>query len=171
MIDAIAVGFVDERNQAVEDEALAATCTTTTMLITADVLLPWNILPAGSTGPALVRRLHLRSSRRPGLPIDRTMLTQTCGTLVDIVGGGSLLITDVEHMPAFVQNCLIETFAGLQSAREPACRMCLIAGTTTILHDRIADGRFSERLFYQLNTIHVVKDGRALPISPMTTRG
>ena len=84
------------------------------------------------------------------------MLTADCGTLVDIVGGGSLLITDVEHMPAFVQDCLIETFAGLQSAREPACRMCLIAGTTTILHDRIADGRFSERLFYQLNTIHVV---------------
>ena len=86
------------------------------------------------------------------------MLTQTCGTLVDKVGDGSLLINDGEQMPAFVQSCLIETFAGLQSAREPACRMRLVAGTTTVLHDRVADGTFSDRLFYRLNTIHVVKD-------------
>jgi DNA-binding NtrC family response regulator len=158
-----AVEFVDERNQAVDDETLAATCATTTMLITAD---------SAAAVEHLARRIHGASARAAfpfaavaaaGLSSDRAMLRQTCGTLVDKVGGGSLLITDVEHMPALVQSCLIETFAGLQSAREPAGRMCLMAGTTTTLHDRIADGTFSEQLFYRLNTIHVVKDGRALP--------
>ena len=54
---------------------------------------------------------------------------------------------------------LIETFACLQAARAPACRVRLIAGTTAILHERVAGGTFSERLFYQLNIIHVVANG------------
>jgi DNA-binding NtrC family response regulator len=156
-METLAVGSVDEQSHAVEDEALAATCTTTTVLIT-----------AGSAAAVehLARRIHAASARAAspftvvaaaGLSSDRAILTQTCRTLLDKVGCGSLLITDVEHMPVFVQSCLIETFAGLQSAREAAGSMCLMAGTTTILHDRIADGTFSERLFYRLNTIHVVR--------------
>ena len=154
-MEAMAVGFVDQQNQAVEDEALAATSTTTTMLITAD---------SAVAVEHLARRIHGASARATspfalvaatGLSSDRATLTQTCDTLLDVVGGGSLLITDVEHMPADAQSCLIETFDGLQSAREPVHRMCLMAGTTTVLHDRIADGTFSERLFYRLNTIHL----------------
>jgi DNA-binding NtrC family response regulator len=161
-MEAIAVGFVAERHHAGEDEALAATELATTMLITAD---------CAAGVEHLARRIHAASPRAAspftlvaaaGLPVDTAMLTQTCGTLLDIVDGGSLLITDVEQMPAFVQSCLIETFAGLQSAREPACGMRLIAGTTTVLYDRVAEGTFSERLFYRLNTIHVFEDAGAL---------
>ncbi len=148
-------GFVDELNHAVEDEALAATCATGTMLITAD---------CAADVERLARRIHGASARAAspfavvaagGLSVDRAVLTQTCATLLELVRGGSLLITDVERMPAFVQSCLIDTFAGLQSTREPAPRMLLIAGTTINLQDRIADGTFSERMFYRLNTIHV----------------
>ena len=160
MIDASGPGFVDELDHAVEDEPLAATSATGTMLITADCAADVELL---------ARRIHAASARAAlpfavvaaaGLSIDRAILTQTCGTLLDRIRGGSLLITDVERMPAFVQTCLIDTFAGLQSAREPAPRMLLVGGTTINLHDRIADGTFSERMFYRLNTIHV--DSRSM---------
>ena len=65
-------------------------------------------------------------------------------------------MTDVEQMPAFVQNRLVETLDCLQAALEPTCRVRLLAGTTTALYERIADGTFAERLFYRLNTIHLV---------------
>jgi DNA-binding NtrC family response regulator len=141
---------------AVGDEALAAMHPTISVLVTAE---------CAAGVEQLARQIHGASARAAspftlvaaaGLSGDATMLTQTCRTLLDITDGGSLLITDVERMPAFAQSCVIETFAGLQSALDPACRMRLMAGTTTVLHDRIAAGTFSERLFYRLNTIHVV---------------
>jgi DNA-binding NtrC family response regulator len=147
---------VHEPNHALEDEALAARNAATTILITAE---------CAAAVERLARRIHAASDRAASpfehvaaatLPIDAAALTETCAALLATARGGSLLLTDVEHMPALVQNRLIETFAGLQAACVPACPVRLIAGTTTILYEGISDGTFSEQLFYRLNIIHVV---------------
>ena len=159
-MEAAAAGFVAEQH-AVEDVALAARCAPMTVLITAD---------GAARVELLARRIHGAGERAASpfilvaaaaLPADATLLMQACRTLLDSVIGGSLLITDVERMPAFVQSCVIETFAGLQSARDPAGLMRLTAGTTTDLYHCVAQGTFSERLFYRLNTIHVVSGAGA----------
>jgi sigma54-dependent transcription regulator len=59
-------------------------------------------------------------------------------------------------MPPITQDRLIETLAELQDARDPSVAVRLMAGTTVSLSERIADGTFSEGLFYRLNIIHVV---------------
>jgi DNA-binding NtrC family response regulator len=87
---------------------------------------------------------------------------ETCAGLIEAAAGGTLLLTGVEEMPAFAQDRFIETLAQLQDARNPSVAVRLMAGTTVSLRERIADGAFSERLFYRLNVIHVaVKDARA----------
>jgi DNA-binding NtrC family response regulator len=143
-------------NNVMNDEALAAGCATTTVLVTAR---------CGAAVEHLARGIHAASARAASpfaivaaatLPIDAGMLKKTCAQLLDTARGGSLLLADVEHVPATVQDRLIETFDGLQAARDPGCRVRLIAGTTTVLHERISQGIFSERLFYRLNVIHVV---------------
>jgi DNA-binding NtrC family response regulator len=58
-------------------------------------------------------------------------------------------------MRAFAQNRFIETLAQLQDARNPSVAVRLITGTTVSLRERIAEGAFSERLFYRLNVVHV----------------
>lgn len=147
---------VHERTHAIEDVALAARCAATTILITAE---------HAAAVEDLARRIHAASDRAAlplrlvaaaTLPIDTAVLTETCAALLDAARGGSLLLTDVEHLPAKVQGRLIGTFASLQAAREPTDRVRLMAGTTTSLYERIFDGSFCERLFYQLNIIHVV---------------
>ena len=150
---------VNDRSLAIDDEALAARCSATTVLITAD---------CSAAVERVARRIHAASGRAASpfvrlaagtLPTDATTLTETCADVLDTVGDGTLLLTDVEQMPPIVQDRLIETLAGLHAAREPTCRGRLIAGTSAVLHERIAIGTFCERLFYRLNTIHVVATG------------
>ena len=152
---------VHEPTHAVEDVALAARCASTTTLITAE---------HAAAVEDLARRIHAGSDRAAfplelvaaaTLPIDTAALTERCAALLDTARGGSLLVTDVEHLPATVQHRLIETFAHLQAARRSTDRVRLIAGTTTSLDKRIADGSFCERLFYRLNVIHVVPENDA----------
>ena len=147
---------VNERGHAIDDEALAARCSATTVLISAD---------CSAAVERVARRIHAASGRAPSpfirvaaanLPIDAAVLTKTCADVLETVGDGTLLLTDVEQMPAIVQDQLIETLAWLHAVREPTCRGRLIAGTSAVLHERIADGTFCERLFYRLNIIHVV---------------
>jgi DNA-binding NtrC family response regulator len=69
---------------------------------------------------------------------------------------------DVEEMPSAVQDVLDELLSEPPFARAPSAAVRLITGTTVSLFDRIAADRFSERLFYRLNVIHiVVPDGTA----------
>jgi transcriptional regulator of acetoin/glycerol metabolism len=95
------------------------------------------------------------------LPTDPAIFAELCAHLLDEASGGSLLLSNVEDMPAIVQDSLIETLARLQSTRDAFTAVRLIAGTTALLHDCIADGTFSERLFYRLNIIHIVLAGRS----------
>ena len=145
-----------EPTHAVEDIALAARCAATTVLITAQ---------HAAAVVHLARRIHAASDRAAfplllvpaaTMPIDAAVLRETCAGLLDTARGGSLLLTDVEHLPVTVQGRLIDTIANLQAVRQPTDRVRLIAGTTTSLYERISDGSFCERLFYQLNLIHVV---------------
>lgn len=157
LMEAVAVAdIVYERDHAIEDIALAARSAAATVLITADGV---------ATVERLARRIHAASDRAASpfvlvaaatLPIDAAVLTETCADLLDSARGGSLLLTDVEQMPAVVQSGLMDTFTCLEAALEPIGRVRLMAGTTTTLHDRIAGGTFCEKLFYQLNVIHVV---------------
>jgi len=156
-MEAVAIAdLVDQRTHAVEDVALAARCAETTVLITAEHAV---------VVEHLARRIHAASDRAAfplllvpaaTMPSDTAVLTEICSGLLDTARGGSLLLTDVEHLPAPVQDRLIDTFANLQSVREPTDRVRLIAGTTASLYERISDGSFCERLFYHLNPIHVV---------------
>jgi DNA-binding NtrC family response regulator len=156
-MEALAAGYVvPEWDHAIEEVTLAARCSATTVLITADCV---------AAVERLARRIHAASARAASpfvlvaaasLPGDAALLTETCADLLDTASGGSLLLTDVEDIPSTVQSRLIETFACLQAALKPKSRVRLMAGTTTILHERISDGTFSEQLFYRLNGIHVV---------------
>ena len=116
---------------------------------------------------ALARRIHAGGVRAAlpfvqtpagDFPIDRQILGNTCSSLLDTAAGGSVLISDVEEMPRIVQDMLIELLADLELARAPFPLVRLIAGTTVSLLDRVEAGTFSDRLFYRLNTIHVLSE-------------
>jgi DNA-binding NtrC family response regulator len=147
---------VDERNQPIGDVALAAQSAAMTMLITAG---------CGAAVEQLARHIHAASARAtsPFVQVaaatfssDAAVLTKTCADLLETAGGGSLLLADVEQMPTFVQLRLIETLAELQAAVDRISRVRLIAGTTTILYERVSGGTFSAQLFYRLNIVQVV---------------
>jgi len=146
---------------ALEDEEMAGR-STARLLITASVQ---------GVAETLARRIH-GASLRAGLPFVRTfarelpiepgMLRNTCSELLDAAAGGSMLLSDVEEMPATVQGVLVELLAELEVARAPSAAVRLITGTTVSLLDCIAAGTFSDRLFYRLNAIHlVVPNGRS----------
>lgn len=148
--------IVQERVEAVEDEDLAGRCAAATLLITArfavDVERVARRIHAASA-PAASPFVHVSAASLPGRA---TVLRDTCARLLDSANGGSLLLTDVEDMPPSVQDRLTATLAELRRARHPSAAVRLMAGTTTSLCDRIADGTFSEHLFYRLNIIHIV---------------
>ncbi len=140
----------------VEDEALAVRCAATTCLITAAI---------AADVEAVARRIHAAGPRAAfpfvhvsadALPTDATGFSEAYASLIDAARGGSLLVTNVEAMPALAQESLIELLAPPQSASDPLDGVRLIAGTTVTLHDCVIAGTFSERLFYRLNIIHVV---------------
>jgi DNA-binding NtrC family response regulator len=116
---------------------------------------------------ALARRVHAAGGRAAlpfvqtrgcDFPIDRQLLGATCSQLLETAAGGSLLISNVEEMPRIVQDMLIELLSDLERARTPLPSVRLISGTTVSLLDRTVAGTFSDRLFYRLNTIHLVTD-------------
>lgn len=172
------VAFSDvsiEQDHAIEEVALAARGVAMRMLITD---------ASGAAVERLARRIHAASARaaRPfvlvaaaTLPIDDAVLQETCAELLDTVRGGSLLLTDVEQMPAAIQNGFMDTFGCLEAALEPTGRARLMAGTTTSLYDCIAGGTFAERLFYRLNIIHLVgtpsRDARSSAVQSASLMG
>ena len=127
----------------------------------------------------LARRIHgagLRAefpfvlTRACDLPVEPEALRESCSRLLDAADGGSVLITDVEEMAPIVQDVLLEVFAGLEVTRRPTTAVRLISGTTVSLLDRVTAGKFSDRLFYRLNIIHLMATdrpgGSATPIRP-----
>jgi DNA-binding NtrC family response regulator len=113
----------------------------------------------------LARRIHESGPRAQfpfvmttagELPVGAQALRDGCVRFLDAAMGGSVLVSAVEEMPAAVQEALIDLLAGLESTRRPSAAVRLISGTTVSLLDRIAEGTFSERLFYRLNIIHVI---------------
>jgi DNA-binding NtrC family response regulator len=116
---------------------------------------------------ALARRIHAAGARAAlpfiqtwacDFPIDRQVLETTCSSLLDSAAGGSMLMSDVEQMPRIVQDVLIDLLADLELARMPLPLVRLISGTTVSLLDRVEAGTFSDRLFYRLNTIHLLAE-------------
>ena len=113
---------------------------------------------------ALARRIHdvgrgasvpFVSVAAVDLPIDQEMLRETCWKLLDAASGGTLFISDVDQMAATVQDLLPEVFEELQRANASWPAVRLVSGTSVSLLELVAAGRFSERLFYRLNTIHL----------------
>jgi len=151
---------VQSTNHVVEHEDIAARCAART-LITAST---------ETAVERLARRIHAAGSRSAlsfvqasaaALPVEPRAFLETCAGLIEAAAGGTLLLTGVEEMPAFAQGRFFETLAELQDARNPSVAVRLIAGTTVSLRECIANGAFSERLFYRLNVIHVAgKDAR-----------
>ena len=129
---------------------------------------PARLLITASTPQAvetLARRIHGIGPRAQfpfvvasagELPVGAQALRDGCVRVIDAAAGGSVLVSAVEDMPAAVQETLIDLLAGLESERAPSAAVRLIAGTTVSLLDRVAAGRFSERLFYRLNIIHLM---------------
>lgn len=160
-VAAIARGRSVGGEEAVEGEDVAAGCSATT-LITASV--PDDV-------ERVARRIHAASPRRAcsfvqiaadALPDEPNGLRKVCTQLLNATNGGTLLLSGVENLPVAVQDGLFDTLAQVQAARHPATVVRLIAGTTASLHERVADGRFSDRLFYRLNIIHLRVPGTAL---------
>lgn len=153
----------------IEDEGVAAQ-SNAMLLITA---------PAPLLVEALARRVHAAGVRAAlpfvqtsacDLPIDRRILRAICSGLLESAAGGTLLIHDVEEMPTIVQDMLIELLADLEAARAPRPLVRVISGTTVSLLDRIASGTFSNRLFYRLNTIHLLAADANRAREPATSR-
>ncbi len=118
---------------------------------------------AQGAAEVLARRIH-DAGPRAGLPFIKLLavglpgapdrLTDTCGLALDAAMGGTLLISDVEQLAPPVQERLLDILQELESARAPAA-VRLISATTVSLLDRLESGRFSARLFYRLNIIHL----------------
>ena len=113
----------------------------------------------------LARRIHAAGPRaqfpfvqkRAGdFPVHPEALSDYCVRFLDVAAGGTVFVSAIEEMPAIVQGVLIELLAGLESARRPSAAVRLISGTTVSLVERVAAGTFSGRLFYRLNTIHLM---------------
>jgi DNA-binding NtrC family response regulator len=113
----------------VEEEDIAGR-SSATLLITAST---------GGEVQTLARRIHQTSFRATApfvrvrtstLPIEPRLLRESCSALLDAATGGSMLMTDVEEMPASVQGLLVELLADLQSARAPWAAGRVISGTT-----------------------------------------
>jgi Sigma-54 interaction domain len=128
------------------------------------------LLITAGTGLAvesIARRIHAAGTRATlpfvkarasDLPIEPGKLKAAwCGLLAG-ARGGSLLLSDVEMMPPIVQDQLLELLDELECGYPPSA-VRLVSGTTVWLLDRVASGRFSERLFYRLNILHVVAEG------------
>jgi len=156
-MNSAAVAVPVQSAHAVEHEDVAARCDVTT-LITAST---------ATDVEHLARRIHAASARAAcafvqasaaALPVEAGALLETCAGLIDAAAGGTLFLTAVEEMPTSAQDRFIETFARLQSIRDSSVAVRLMAGTSVSLRERIAEGAFSERLFYRLNIIHVLKD-------------
>lgn len=147
----------DQRSrQAIEDEALAAGCN-------APVLISASSAAAVAE---VARRVHRASVRMASpflqvsareFPVAPLWLRQFCADLVETGCGGSLLIDDLEHLPAVVQEQLMDLLDELQQPTQGlATPLRLFAGTTAVLGDLVTRRALSDRLFYRLNVIHLV---------------
>jgi two-component system response regulator PilR (NtrC family) len=152
---------IDETELAVHDEEMVARCAATT-LITGSL---------ASEVERLARRIHASGPRAAlpfvqvsgrAFPADPAALSEAFATLIDAAAGGTLLVTDVEEMPAIVQDRFIDTLVQLPDGRDPLAAVRLVVGTTVSLRQRIADGTFSDRLFSRVNINHVVVKGAVL---------
>lgn len=124
------------------------------------------ITGVGSGAPeACARRVHGLSPRRQfpfvlaeagDLPVDAGLLRAICARLLDDAAGGTIFVNDVDAMPAPVQDVFVELLCELESAREATAAIRLVSGTTVSLIACMAAGTFAERLFYRLNTIHLI---------------
>jgi len=156
--------FVEEAGDR-EDHALALLAVED---IDAASRSPAKLLITASTQQSietLARRIHGNGPRARfpfvmtsagDLSVGAQALREDCVRFLDAAAGGSVLLSAVEEIPAAVQEALIDLLAGLESARRPSAAVRLISGTTVSLLDRVAAGTFSERLFYQLNIIHLM---------------
>lgn len=112
----------------------------------------------------LARVIHMASARAASpfikvaadeLPGEANLFMTKFASVMDMAEGGTVLLMEVADTPPVVQKGLIETLAQLQRRGDPEPQVRLIAGTTADLRDCVAAGTFSERLFYQLNVIHL----------------
>lgn len=120
---------------------------------------------------ALARRIHqggIGRAEKPflaiaagDLPADPGPLRAACEVLVRNASGGTILFADVEEITPAVQHQFAELMAGPHGPLNSSAGVRFIAGTTASLVDLVADGRFSDVLFYRLNTIHIVVEHAA----------
>jgi len=113
----------------------------------------------------LARRVHATGPRAQfpfvqmwagDLPVEPELLKEYCTSVHAAAAGGSVLFSAVEAMPPAVQDALDALLDGIDFAHGPSAEVRLISGTTTSLLKRVAEGTFSERLFYRLNIIHLM---------------
>ena len=101
------------------------------------------------------------------LPVEQDVLKKYCTGVLAAAAGGSIFISAVDEVPLLAQDALIELLAAPGRLRGTSADVRLISGTTVSLLDRVAAGAFSERLFYQLNTLHVTAGYR--PVTSPTS--
>jgi len=106
--------------------------------------------------------VHIRAGE---LPVEQDVLKKYCTGVLAAAAGGSIFISAVDEMPLLAQDALVELLAAPERVRGTSAEVRLISGTTVSLLDQVAAGAFSERLFYQLNTLHVTVGYR-----PVTSR-
>jgi DNA-binding NtrC family response regulator len=139
----------------VEDEQLASR-SAARLLITAATHRGLEIVARRVHGAGRRAQFPFIHTRASDFPVEPDALKEYCSTLLEAASGGSMLISDVEEMPAVVQDALNEWLAGPEFAPSAMAAVRLISGTTESLVDRVTAGTFSEHLFYRLNVIHLI---------------
>jgi DNA-binding NtrC family response regulator len=138
-----------------DDERLAGQ-SAARLLITAPSRATADVVARSINDSSLRARFPLVRMPAADFPVSPGKLSDVCSSLLGAAAGGTVLLSDVDEMPSAVQGLLLEVLDDLEYERAPAGAIRLVSGTSVSLLDRVAAGTFSERLFYRLNSIHLM---------------
>jgi DNA-binding NtrC family response regulator len=124
----------------VEDEHLASR-SAARLLITAATHRGLEMVARRVHGAGLRAQFPFIHTRASDFPVEPDAFKEYCSSLLEAASGGSMLISDVEEMPAIVQHALNEWLAGPEFAPSAMAAVRLIAGTTESLLDRVTQAR------------------------------
>ena len=103
-------------------------------------------------GPLVIVRCHPGSAGHD--PGERALENVSLAPALQQALGGTLLLKDVQHLTPSQQNELLE-WSDRAAGGNPARRIRIICSASPSFFDEVLAGRFSARLYYRLNVVHV----------------
>lgn len=111
-----------------------------------------------SSARGLARQVHYLGGQGPFKTLDCTapssLLEEQLTEALGPGGSGTVFLEDVDRLNFDLQDRLLDLLDTQDDAQPTRARV--MASTSEPLLERTLDGSFNERLFYRLNTIHVI---------------